>query len=204
MVSQKKKRMQLSTDNGGTPPTVPEAKVGKAPPTVPQAKVVQALPPAPQLPAPQAGVKQAGARRLLRLLGLVAAVVVLVGLAQTPQGRSLLRLTGLARPPASYSTLSFTDPGNLPARVPAGMVVLDVSFGVHNATPSSSTYLWTVQVVHGKTARPAAEGTVTIPQGGTATESRQVSVLCRSGTLEVVVRLAAPAESIHFRAACGA
>jgi hypothetical protein len=45
---------------------------------------------------------------------------------------------------------------------------------------------------------------MTIPQDGTKTESRQVAVLCHTGTLEVVVRLAAPAESIHFRAACGA
>ena len=153
---------------------------------------------------PEASTGQAGAKRLLRLFGLVAAGAVLVGLAQTPPGRSLLRLTGLSRPPTSYSTLYFTDPGGLPARVPAGHVRLGVSFAVHNATQSSNTYRWTLQLVQGRNARSAAEGTATIPQGGTMTVSRQVAGLCRTGTLEVVVRLATPAESIHFRAACGA
>lgn len=214
--------MQLSADDGETPPTVRNARVAKAPPTVPEAKLVKAPPTVPEVrvpqapppdpearaagmppPVPEAPAEQAGATRLLRLFGLIAAAVLLIGLAQTPPGHSLLRLTGLARPQTSYSALSFTEAGGLPAKVASGHVGLNVSFAVHNATASSNTYRWTVEVVHGKTTRSAAEGTVTIPQGGTTTQTRRVSVLCRTGTLEVVVRLAAPAESIHFRAACG-
>lgn len=136
------------------------------------------------------------------LLGLLAGLAMLVALAQTPPGHSLMRLTGLATAPAQYTSLYFTDPGGLPASVPAGHVGLKVSFAVHNAAQSAGSYQWTITLQHGSKTDPAATGTVSVPAGGTATESTPVSTLCRSGTLEVTVRLAAPAESIHFKAAC--
>ena len=141
--------------------------------------------------------------RVLRLLGPLAAVVALVTVAQTPPGHSLLRLAGLEKAPPAYSALYFTDPGGLPATLPSGHVALNVSFAVHNASQSANSYQWAVQVVQGKKIHPAARGTTTIPAGGTKAENRAVTALCPSGVLEVVVRLAAPAESIHFRAVCG-
>ncbi len=140
---------------------------------------------------------------LLRLLGPVVGVAALVTVAQTPPGHSLLRLTGLVKSPATYSALYFTDPGGLPATLPSGHVALNVSFAVHNASASANSYRWTVQVVRGTKAHPAASGTTTIAAGGTKAETRAVTALCPSGVLEVVVRLAALAESIHFRAVCG-
>jgi hypothetical protein len=138
----------------------------------------------------------------LRLFSLVAGIAVLAALAQTPPGRSLLRQTGLAQSPAPYSALYFTDPRGLPATVPSGHVGLDISFAVHNATRSGNAYQWTVQVVEATKTQIAAEGTMTIPAGGTRQRNTLVSVLCPSGTLEVVVRLAAPAESIDYQASC--
>jgi hypothetical protein len=152
---------------------------------------------------PEAKVPEVRPRRLLRLLGPLVGLAVLVMLAQTPPGHSLLRLTGLVQSPAAYSALYFTDPGGLPATLPSGHVALNVSFAVHNASQSANSYRWTVQVAHGKKTHPAAGGTVTIPAGGTKAENRPVIAFCPSGVLDVVVRLAAPAESIHFRAVCG-
>jgi hypothetical protein len=140
---------------------------------------------------------------LRRLLGLLLGLAVLVALAQTPPGHSVLRLAGLAKPSASYSALYFTDPAGLPATLPSGHVAMTVSFAVRNDSQSANSYRWTVQLVQGKKTRSAASGTAAIPAGGTMAENRPVTALCRSGVLEVVVRLAAPAESIHFRAACG-
>jgi hypothetical protein len=141
--------------------------------------------------------------RLLRLLGPLVGVAALVTVAQTSPGHSLLRLTGLVQSPAAYSALYFTDPGGLPARLPAGHVTLNLSFAVHNASASANSYRWTVQLVRGTKAHLAASGTTAIPADGTKAENPVVSTVCPSGVLEVVVRLAAPAESIHFRASCG-
>lgn len=176
--------MQLSADDGGPAPTRPEARPAEA---------------GGRPPRRSAGARLAG----LRVFGLVAGIAVLVALAQTPPGRSLMRLTGLAKSPAPYSALYFTDPRGLPASVPAGHVGLNVSFAVHNATGSGNTYRWTVRVVEAAKTRSAASGTLTVAAGGTQRENTQVSVLCPSGTLDVVVQLAAPAESIDSKAACG-
>ncbi len=137
------------------------------------------------------------------LMGLLAGALALVTVAQTPPGHSFLRLTGLERPPAAYSALYFTDPGGLPTSLPSGHVSLNVPFAVHNASQSATRYRWTVQIVRGGKAHPAVRGASTIAAGGTKTVDPMVTALCQSGVLEVVVRLAAPAESVHFRAVCG-
>jgi hypothetical protein len=180
--------MQPLQGDGRTPPTRPEVRVS---PTRPEARVPS------RVKAPQVRP-----RRLLRLLGPLVGLTALVTLAQTPPGHSLLRLTGLVQSPAAYSALYFIDPGGLPATLPSGHVALNVSFAVHNASQSPNSYRWTVQVVQGRKTHPAASGTVTIPAAGTKAENRSVTAFCPSGVLEVVVRLATPAESIHFRAVC--
>jgi hypothetical protein len=139
----------------------------------------------------------------VRLLGTLVGLAAVATLAQTAPGHSLLRLTGLVQSPAAYSALYFSAPEGLPATLPSGHVALNVPFAVHNASPAANSYRWTVQVVQGKQAHAAASGTTTIPAGGTKAENPAVTALCPSGVLEVVVRLAAPAESIHFRAVCG-
>lgn len=133
------------------------------------------------------------------LLGLVAAIA----LAQTPPGHSLLRLAGLVKPPASYSALYFTDPAGLPATLPSGHVAVNVSFAVRNAAQSANSYRWTVELMHGGKRLSTASGTMTVPAGGTEAEKKPMTTVCRSGVLDVIVRLAAPAESIHFKAVCG-
>jgi hypothetical protein len=141
--------------------------------------------------------------RPLGLLTLLAVLALLAGLAQTPPGSSVLRDTGLVGSPQTYTSLYFTDPGALPSTVPSGHVALTVSFSVHNASSSSNNYQWTIQVGQGNQQTPAASGTITVPPGGTKPQNSQLDTFCPSGDLQVVVRLAAPAESIDFRAACG-
>lgn len=141
--------------------------------------------------------------RPLGLLTLLGVIALLAGLFQTPPGYSLLRDTGLAGPAPVYTSLYFSDPGGLPASVPSGHVALTVSFSVHNASTSANSYQWTIQMVHGKQRAQAAGGKLAVPAGGTKTENSPVAAFCASGELQVVVRLAAPAESIDFRAACG-
>lgn len=142
-------------------------------------------------------------RRMLTALATGAALVVLVALAQTSPGHSLMRLTGLAKAPAGYTALSFTNTGGLPSSVPEGHVGLNVSFTIHNATQSADTYRWAVRLVHGSKSQAGAHGTATVPAGGAKAENPAVSTVCDSGTLEVIVTLTAPSESIHFRTACG-
>jgi hypothetical protein len=143
------------------------------------------------------------ARRLRLPVALLAAVVAVTALAQTAAGQSLMRSAGLAHAPAASTALAFTDPGALPASLPAGHVGLTVSFAIHNASESAASYRWTVEAVYGKQHRRAASGQTDILPNQTKAETRQVTTFCPRGQLEIVVRLAAPAESIHFRAACG-
>lgn len=143
------------------------------------------------------------ARRLRVPAALLVAVVAVAALAQTAAGQSLMRSAGLARTPAASTALAFTDPGGLPTSLPAGHVGLTVSFAVHNASVSAASYRWTIEVVYGKSHRRAASGQTEILANQTKAETRQVTTFCPRGQLEIVVRLAAPAESIHFRAACG-
>jgi hypothetical protein len=78
-----------------------------------------------------------------------------------------------------------------------------VSFTIHNATQSAATYRWAVKLVHGSKSQSGARGTVTVQAGDAKAENTPVSTVCDSGTLEVIVTLTAPSESIHFRTACG-
>ena len=142
-------------------------------------------------------------RRMLSTLSLVGALVLIVALAQTSPGHSLMRLTGLTKAPTAYTALSFTNTGGLPTTVPEGHVGLDVSFTIDNATQSAAAYRWTVRLVHGSKSQESAHGTVSVDANGSKAETTPVSTICDSGTLEVIVALTTPSESIHFRATCG-
>jgi hypothetical protein len=141
--------------------------------------------------------------RLRIPFALLGSLVAILALAQTIPGRSLLRLSGLVPRPAAYSALYFTNPAALPTRV-SGHFDLTVSFAVHNASQAMNSYQWVIQLVQGKKTQRAANGQMMISANGTVAEKSSVRALCRSGKLDVVVRLAAPAESIHFWVTCSA
>lgn len=133
-------------------------------------------------------------------------VVVLLGLslAQTMAGRTFLQSVGLYKPPGGFTALAFTDPGNIPDRVPHGNTSIGVSFGIRNATDASRTYDWSIALVHSGKSQVGASGVATVPAQGQTTISRAVAAACTGGRLQVIVRLASPAESIDFWVTCPA
>lgn len=134
---------------------------------------------------------------------LIAVVLIGIAFTQTPPGRGVLRLAGLQSPPA-YTALYFTNPDRLPTQLRTGHVQFPVSFSVQNSSQSDKTYQWRIAVQDGKTTTNVV-GELSLAGGATAVETKAVKGLCRSGGgLQIIVSLAAPADSINFRAVCRA
>ena len=151
------------------------------------------------LPGPAQATNSRGLTALAVAAGLVVAVV---GLAQTSPGHSLLREVGLYAEPATYTALAFTNPQSLPSHLPAAPAQVAVSFAVSNVSPDPHSYSWSIVLeAAGQTSRVAA-GEVGVPAHGHATVTRTVTASCPGGQAVMAVRLAAPAESIDFQAAC--
>ncbi len=192
------------------PPLPAETAVGHTVPSaVADAGPDQAAPPAdtdrdrgrgrPVLRRPAGTANSRGLTALAVTAGLV---VAMVGLAQTSPGHSLLREVGLYAEPATYTALAFTNPQSLPAHLPAAPAQVAMSFAVSNASPDPHSYSWSIVLeAAGQTSRLAA-GEVGVPAHGHATVTRTVTASCPGGKAVMSVRLAAPAESIDFQAAC--
>ena len=135
---------------------------------------------------------------------LMALVMLSAGFAQTRQGHALLQGVGLYEAPTSYSELAFTAPGNLPRQLKSEHAPIGVSFGIHNVSGSSRTYRWSIVLARSGQSHVKASGVVSVPAQGRVTVARTVAMACAGGRLQVVVRLASPAESIDFWATCPA
>jgi hypothetical protein len=136
------------------------------------------------------------------LLSLVALIVICAGLAQTSPGHALLRDAGLYEVPAQYAELAFTDPGALPNTLTLAKGPIPVSFSVHNVSGSSQSYQWSIAVTHDGKSQVKAAGTVGVPAQGKATVAKKVTACGTGPNVQVVVRLASPAESINFWVFC--
>ena len=136
------------------------------------------------------------------LLSVVAAALICVGLAQTQPGHVLLRDTGLYATPTVYTALAFNDPGALPSALEKPNGTVEVSFGIHNVSYAARSYQWSIQLVHAGKNRVEASGTAHTPAQGSTGVARLVAAACVGGRLQVVVRLASPAESISFWVTC--
>jgi hypothetical protein len=137
-----------------------------------------------------------------QLLLLVAAVLVCAGLAQTQPGHAVLRDAGLYETPAAYTELTFSAPGTLPDAVAKPNASVTVAFGIHNVSNDSRNYNWSIVLVHSGKSQVKASGTVLTMAQGRSSVSKSVPAACSSGRVQVVVRLASPAESISFWVAC--
>jgi hypothetical protein len=133
---------------------------------------------------------------------LVAAVLACVAGAQTRPGHAVLRDVGLYETPATYTELAFSEPGKLPAALTKPNNNIKVSFTVHNASSASRTYQWSIALVQAGKSQVKATGAVLSPAQGRAEVSKSVGVACAGARLQVVVRLASPAESISFWMTC--
>ena len=153
----------------------------------------------PVLPRPAQTANSRGLTALAVAAGLVVAVV---GLAQTSPGHSLLREVGLYAEPATYTALAFTNPQSLPSHLSAAPAQVAVSFAVSNVSPDPHSYSWSIVLEAGGQTSRVAAGEVGVPAHGHATVTRTVTASCPGGQAVMAVRLAAPAESIDFRAAC--
>jgi hypothetical protein len=138
------------------------------------------------------------------LVLLVALVVLCVGLAQTSQGHVLLGDVGLYEQPASYTELTFTSPGDLPSALPSPNSPINVSFGIHNTSGAVRAYQWSIVLAKASQSNVKATGTVTAPAQGRVTVTKSVAMACVGGRLQVLVRLASPAESVDFWVTCPA
>jgi hypothetical protein len=142
------------------------------------------------------------ARNLVILLALA---VLCVGVAQTSPGHAALRGMGLYEPPASYTELTFAAPGDLPSALSAAGSAINVAFDIHNVSGAARTYQWSIALAkNGQDGRQKASGTVTAPAQGRVTVTRSVAATCTGGRLQVLVRLASPAESVDFWVTCPA
>ena len=196
------------------PPLPAETAVGNTGPPAPaDAGLDRAAPSADTGPGPGRGpgrgrpvllgpAETAHSRSRTALAVAAGLVVAVAGLAQTSPGHSLLREVGLSAEPATYTALAFTNPQSLPSHLPAAPAQVAVSFAVSNVSPDPHSYSWSIVLeAAGQTSRVAA-GEVGVPAHGHATVTRTVTASCPGGQAVMAVRLAAPAESIDFQAAC--
>ena len=135
-------------------------------------------------------------------VALVALVLLGAGLAQTRPGRVLLQSAGLRQVPASYKELALTAPSSLPVKLKSAHAPIEVSFGIHNVSVSPQTYRWSVTFVRSGRSHVKASGVIRAQVQGRATVAKTFATVCVGGRLQVVVRLAMPAESIDFWATC--
>ena len=141
-------------------------------------------------------------RWYLILLGVMA--LVCVSLAQTAQGHRLLGDAGIYEEPAVYTELAFIAPGALPNTLPTPTASVKVSFGIQNVSGNPRSYDWSIVLVHSGVSKIRASGTVLTAAQGQASVTRSVVPACTGGRVQIVVRLASPAQSISFWMTCPA
>jgi hypothetical protein len=139
-------------------------------------------------------------RWYLVLFAVIA--IACVSLAQTTQGHRLLGAAGVYEEPAIYTELAFTTPGALPNTLPTPTASVKVSFGIHNVSGNPRSYDWSIVLVHSGVSKVKASGAVPTAAQGRASVTRSVVPACTGGRVQVVVRLASPAQSISFYMTC--
>jgi hypothetical protein len=137
-----------------------------------------------------------------RAAALVALVALAAGLGQTAIGHQVLRKTGLFEEQAGYTSLAFQDPGFLVEQLSSERESVDVSFVIHNATSTPRSYLWSEFVAQGGRSRRVAAGAVRVAAERETAITRLQELSCTRGRVQVIVKLASPAESIDAWMAC--
>jgi hypothetical protein len=136
------------------------------------------------------------------LILLAAVVLACAGLAQTRPGHAALASAGLYEEPATYSELAFSTPDALPSALTKSGASVKVSFGIRNVSSDPRSYDWSIALVRSGKSQVKASGTAPAPAQGQTEITRSVAAACVGGRVQVVVRLANPAESISFWMTC--
>jgi hypothetical protein len=133
-------------------------------------------------------------------------LVTAVSLAQTPAGHMVLRRAGLDTTPPPYTALSFAQPQSLPARLPTPRTSVHVPFTIHNESSGTRSYQWSLKASRvgraGRLTARSVSGTSTLAPGATVTMDPALPLVCHGGQIRITIRLASPAESIHFLSRC--
>jgi hypothetical protein len=135
-------------------------------------------------------------------VALAAVVAVTAGLAQTSVGHAVLKQVGLYHESQPITSLAFLHPESLPEQLSSPRANVDISFEIDNLTSATSTYSWSVLLVHGTDTSSVDTGRTSVAPGHGASITRAVQVACRTGQVEIIVSLASPRESIDATMAC--
>jgi hypothetical protein len=144
-------------------------------------------------------------RRLVGWRGyLAAAAVILAGaaVAQTGPGHQVLRAAGLYETPASFTSLSFAHPAQLPLQLTSTRMSIQASFVITNSGPQARKYQWRVLLIRGATVAQAGRGTTVVRGRASVSVQRLTPVSCAVGRVGLKVQLREPAESIEAWMAC--
>lgn len=131
----------------------------------------------------------------------MAVVALMAGLLQTGNGYSFLQKIGFSGAAASYTSLAFTDPQSLPTHL-SRSIRMRLSFDVTNTSAGPRGYHWSLMLQRAGRDKRLAAGEINVPAGNRLTVARTVRASCTKGRARMIVRLAAPAESIDFWMDC--
>jgi hypothetical protein len=138
------------------------------------------------------------------LLMLAILALLCVGAAQTSPGHSVLVGLGLTETQPSYTELAFTNAGSLQNSVASLQAPVTVSFDIHNVSAWARSYQWSIVAEHGSTNEGSLSGNATVAAQGRQSFVENVQVTCPSGRVQMILKLASPAESLNFWVACPA
>jgi hypothetical protein len=135
-------------------------------------------------------------------LALIAVVLAGAAVAQTSAGHQVLRGTGLYEAPATFTSLSFAHPGQLPLQLTSRRASVEVAFVITNSGRLARRYQWRVLVVRGASAAQLDGGTTLVQGGAAVSVERMTQVNCAGSRVGVKVQLRQPAQSIEAWMAC--
>lgn len=134
---------------------------------------------------------------------ILGAVITLVaGIGQTSLGHAVLGKVGLFQEPTSYTSLAFLNPQALREQLSSTHTTIGVSFVIHNTGGIPHDYQWSLLLVQGQRTRHVAAGSVHVASEGGEAITRSARISCTKGQVQIVVRLARPAEFIDAWMAC--
>ena len=135
-------------------------------------------------------------------MAVIALVLAGAAVAQSGAGHRILLDTGLAEAPASFTSLSFSDPNQLPLQLTSTPAKVRVPFAIANWDRLPHTYRWRLVLVRGAKSLQLAAG-VALVKGRASVSRRPVARFdCASGRVGVEVQLQQPAESIKAWMTC--
>jgi hypothetical protein len=133
---------------------------------------------------------------------LIALVLAGAAAAQSGAGHKILLDTGLAEAPASFTSLSFRDPNQLPLQLPYTRVSIGISFDIANSGRLAHTYQWRLLLVRGRKTSQLETGAALV-QGSTSVSLHRVARIdCARGKVGLEVQLQEPTESIQAWLTC--